>query len=103
MKSLFWLSMGVGLGVAGYRYYLQNGNRLPMLEQLMGGRTDELMDQAAGTMRDLKQKSQAAVDDQVGTATRSAVAAVAEEIADAENAKRREDARGGHHRHTTAP
>ena len=92
MKTLFWLAAGMGLGAAGYRYYVQNGNRLPLLEQLLGGRTDELMDQANDSLRELKHKSQKAVNEQVGSATREAVAAVAEEIADAEHAKRRASA-----------
>jgi hypothetical protein len=93
MKRLFWLAAGMGLGVAGYRYYQQNGNRLPILDQLMGGRTDEIVDQASAGLHDLKKKGQAAVNEQVGGATRQAVAAVAEEIADAERAKHREDSR----------
>jgi hypothetical protein len=93
MKTLFWLAAGIGLGVFGYRYYQENGNRLPILEQLSGRRTDELMDQANETLKTVKHKSQKAVNEQVGSATREAVAAVAEEIADAERAKRREQAR----------
>ena len=93
MKTLFWLAVGMGLGAAGYRYYERNGGRLPFVEQLLGGDTDQLVEQATSSLNDLKAKGQKAVNEQVGGATREAVAAVADEIADAERAKRREQAR----------
>ena len=51
MRGLFWLGVGALLGVLGYRYYQQNGGRLPIVEQIMGGRTDELTAQASEAMR----------------------------------------------------
>ncbi|HLG71420.1 MAG TPA: hypothetical protein VK009_13420 [Chloroflexota bacterium] len=94
MKALFWLSAGVALGAFGYRYYEQNGGRLPILEQLMGGRTDEIADQAEQTLREAKRRTQRAVSETAGGVARETVAAVAEEIAEGEEAKRRLHARG---------
>ena len=94
MKALFWLTAGGLLGVFGYRYYEANGGRLPILEQLTGKRTDELVNQAQDAARSMQQKGQEAVNDQIGNVTRQTVAAVATEIADAEKAKKREEARG---------
>jgi hypothetical protein len=93
MKTLFWLSAGVVLGAYGYRYYEENGGRLPILEQIMGGRTDEVAAQAEQTVRTAKRRTQRAVNETAGTA-RETVAAVTEEISDAEQAKRREESRG---------
>jgi hypothetical protein len=90
MKALFWMLMGAGLGAAGYRYYEKNNGRLPVLEQLTGRRTDDLMDQAASAAGQLQRKGQEAVNQQVGNVTRQAVVAAAEEISEAEHAKQRQ-------------
>jgi histone H3/H4 len=89
MKALFWLSAGVALGVFGYRYYEQNGGRLPMLEELMGGRTDEIAEQAQQAAHEAKRRTQRAVSETAGSVARETVSAVAEEIAEGEEAKRR--------------
>jgi hypothetical protein len=95
VKALFWLVVGAALGAAGYRYYEMNGGRLPIVEQLTGRRADDLVDEAAERARDLQRKGQDAVNEQVGNVTRSAVVAAAQEIAEAENAKAREQRRDG--------
>jgi len=88
MRRLFWLTAGAVLGAAAYRYYEQNGGRLPILEQFTGRTTDELADEAAATVKTAQRKGQEAVDEGIGHATRQAVTAVAEEIAEAERIKR---------------
>ncbi len=93
MRALFWLSVGMALGVFGYRYYQDNGGRLPLLEQLLGGRTDDLARQAGETARAAQQRVQEAAGETAGTVAREAVTSVAEEIAEAEQAKRREAGR----------
>lgn len=93
MRTFFWLAAGAALGAFGYRYYEQNGNRLPVLERLTGRRTEDLMDQAASAVKSAQGRAQEAVGENVAGVTRQTVAAVAEEIADAEKAKRREQAR----------
>jgi len=93
VKGLFWLITGVALGTLGYRYYEQNGGRLPLLEQLMGGRTDEIAGQAARALRSAQRSTEHAVSESVSNVARDTVAAVAEEITEAERAKRREQAR----------
>jgi hypothetical protein len=100
MRGLFWLSTGIALGAFGYRYYAQNGGRLPIVEQILGGRTDQLARQAAGmaqqvgdTAKQARQSAQEAATETAAKAAKQTVAAVAEEIADAEDAKRREELR----------
>lgn len=85
--------MGIGLGVFGYRYYEENGGRLPFLEQMTGKRTDEMVDEAARKLRSVKQQGQQKVNEQIGETARTTVSAVAQEIAEAEQAKAREDTR----------
>lgn len=94
MKALFWLTVGIGLGAFGYRYYEENGGRLPIVEELTGKRTDELVGQATDKLRSVRQKGQETMNEQVSNVTKTTVAAVAEEIADAEQAKQREQTRG---------
>lgn len=94
MKALFWFGAGLALGAFGYRYYNANGGRLPFLEQLTGMGTDEMLDQAGDTMRQAQTSAKQAVNQTAGDVARTTVAAVAEEIADAEEAKRREQSRG---------
>lgn len=94
MRALFWLGVGAALGVLGYRYYEDNDGRLPIVEQLLGGRTDELARRAGDMAQQAQRGAERAVSETTSNVARETVAAVAEEIADAEEAKRREQARG---------
>jgi phosphopantothenate synthetase len=93
VKSLFWLTAGVGLGVFGYRYYQRNGGRLPILDDLLGGRTDEIAHKARQTAKAAQRNTEQAVSDTVSNVAGQTVTAVAEDVVEAEEAKKREDSR----------
>ncbi|HEU0166970.1 MAG TPA: hypothetical protein VFS62_04275 [Chloroflexota bacterium] len=102
MKGLFWFGAGLALGAFGYRYYTANGGRFPFLEQWTGMTTDEMLDQAGGMMDQAGETAQKTISDTTANVAKQTVAAVAEEIADAESAKRREQSRSRRKSSTTA-
>jgi hypothetical protein len=71
--------MGIVLGAFGYRYWEENGGRLPILEQMTGRSTEELMGQATSTMEAAKRKATKATNEAVGAASRQ-TAMAAEDI-----------------------
>ena len=93
MKGLFWFGAGLALGAFGYRYYNANGRRFPFVEQWTGMTTGEMLDQASGMMNQAGETAQKTISDTTANVAKQTVAAVAEEIADAESAKRREHSR----------
>jgi hypothetical protein len=101
MKGLFWFGAGLTLGAFGYRYYTANGGRFPLLEQWTGMTTDEMLNQAGGMMDEAGETAQQAVSDTTAHVAKQTVAAVAEEIAEAESAKRREHSRSRARRAST--